>query len=165
VTVQLQDTSFNTALSDSVRTDLILMWHRIYAFLLARGSVRIPEDQSRDARVMLDWTSKYGNLPSPSTMWRTIIPSIRDYSYARSVVCSLMTKKNEPTADSSLQAKNGASEGCVRLVFPSEWAPLDCRTGPVFESIAGARTGIRALLGFKLLFSGIEETPIVRNRR
>jgi hypothetical protein len=165
VTVQLQDRACNTAVSDSARTDLILRWQSIYALLLTRGTVRITEGQYEDARVMLDWTSKYGNLPSPSTMRRTIIPAIRDYSYARSVVCSLRTKNNEPTADSSLQAKNRASEGRVRLVFPSEWALLDCRTGPVFESISGERTGITAQPGFKLLFSDIDETPIVRNRR
>jgi hypothetical protein len=83
------------------------------------------------------------------------MPAIRDYSYARSVVCSLRTKNNETTANSSLEAKNGAREGRVRLVFPSEWALLDCRTGPVFESIAGERPGIRALPGFKLIFSDI----------
>jgi hypothetical protein len=70
-----------------------------------------------------------------------------------------------PTAESSLQARNGASKGRVRLVSPSEWALLDCRKVPIFESIAGERTGIRALPGFKLLFSDIDETPIVRNRR
>jgi hypothetical protein len=161
VTVQLQEREYNTALSDSAKTDLIFRWQSIYALLFTRGTVRITENQYGDTRVMLDWTSKYGNLPRPSTMQGAIIPAIRDYSYARSVVCSLRTKNNEPTAVSSLQAKNGASEGRVRLVFPSEWALLDCRTGPVFESIAGKRTGIRALTGFKFLFSDIEENPIV----
>jgi hypothetical protein len=161
--VQLQGGASNNALSDSARTDLILRWQSIYALLLTRGTVRITEDQYEDARIMLNWTSKFGNLPRPSTMRRTIMPAIRDYSYARSVVCSLRTKNNETTASSSLEAKNGAREGRVRLVFPSEWALLDCRTGPVFESISGERTGIRALPGFKLLFSDIEETPFVRN--
>jgi hypothetical protein len=137
VAVQWQDSTLNTALSDSARTDLILRWQSIYALLLTRGTVRITEDQYEDARVMLDWTSKSGNIPSPSTMRRTIMPATRDYSYPHSVVCSLRTKNNEPTADSSLEAKNGASEGRVLLVFPSEWALLDCRKGPVFESIAG----------------------------
>jgi hypothetical protein len=109
VTVQFQDRAFNIALSNSARTDLILSWQSIYALLLTRGTLRITEDQYEDAHVMLYWTSKYGNLQSPSTMRRTIIPAIRDYYYARSVVCSLRTKNSEPNADSSLQAKNGAS--------------------------------------------------------
>jgi hypothetical protein len=114
---------------------------------------------------MLDWTSKYGNIPSPSTRRRKIMPAIRDYSYTRSVVFSLRTKNNEPTADSPLDAKKYASEGRVRLVFPSKWAPLDCRTGLLFESIVEERSGIRALPGFKLLFCDVEETPIEQNRR
>jgi hypothetical protein len=105
VTVQLQDRAFNTAVSDSARTDFILRRQSICALLLTRGTVRITEDQYEDARVILDWTSKYGNLQSPSTMRRTIIPAICDYSYALLVVYSLTTKNNEPTADSSLQAK------------------------------------------------------------
>jgi hypothetical protein len=160
VTVQLLDRACNTAVSDSARTDVILGWQSIYALLLTRGTVRITERQYEDARVMLDWACKHGNLPSPSTMRRTIIPAIRDYSYARSFVCSLRTKNNEPTADSSLQAKNRASEGRVRRVFPSEWLLLDCRTGPVFESISGERTGIRALPGFKLLFLISRKLPL-----
>jgi hypothetical protein len=52
----------------------------------------------------------------------------------------------------------------VRLVFPSNWALLDSRTGPVFESIAGERTGMQNVPGFKLMFSDIEDTPIARNR-
>jgi hypothetical protein len=127
--------------------------------------VRITEDQYEGARVILDWTSNFGNLPKPSTMRRTILPAIRDYSYARSVFCSLRTNNNETTDDSSMETKNGASEGHVRLVFPSEWALLDCQMGPIFESIAGERTGIRALSGFRLIFSDIEETPIGRKRR
>jgi hypothetical protein len=92
------------------------------------------------------------------------MPAIREYSYARLVVCSLRTKNNEPTADSPLDAKKYASAGRVRLVFSSEWALLDCRTGPVFESIVEERSGIRDLPGFKLLFSDIEDTPIVRKK-
>jgi hypothetical protein len=164
VAVELQKNAFNTALSDSARTDLLLRWQSIYALLLTRGTVRFTEDQYEDARVMLDWASKHGNIPSPSTMRRTIVPAIRDYSYAHSVVCSLRTKSNEYAADSSLAARNYAREGRVRLVFPSNWALLDCRTGPVFESIAGERTGIQVAPGFKLFFSDIEDTPIVRNR-
>jgi hypothetical protein len=145
VTLQLQDRSCNTALSCSARADLSLSWQSIYALLFTRGTVRITEDQYEEARVMLYWTSKHGNLLSPSTVRRTIIPAIRYYSYARSVVCRLKTRNNEPNADSSLQAKIGASDGRERLVFHSKWALLDCRTGPVFESIAEERTGIRAL--------------------
>jgi hypothetical protein len=163
--VQCKDSTLNTALSDSAKTELILRWKSIYALLLTRGTVRIIQDQYDNARVMLDWTSNYGNLPSPCTIRRTIMPAIRDYSYACSVVCSLRTKNNDNTADSSVETENGASEGRVRLVFPSEWALLDCCTGPVFQSIAGERTGIRALSGFRLLFSDIEGTPIVRKRR
>jgi hypothetical protein len=165
VAEKLQDRAFNTALSDSARTDLILRWQNIYALLLTCGTVRITEDQYEDELVMRDWTYRYGNLPSPSTMRSTIVTAIRDYFYSRSVVCSLRTKNNEPAADSFLQAKNGVSEGRVRLVFPSEWVLLDCRIGPVFERIAGERIGIRALPGFKLLFPDIEETPIARKRR
>jgi hypothetical protein len=89
VAVQWQDSTLNTALSNIARTDFILRWQSIYALLLTRGTVRITEYKYEDARVVLDWTSKYGNLPSHSTMRRTIIPAIRDDSYARSVVCSL----------------------------------------------------------------------------
>ena len=59
VDAQLQDSALNTALSDSARTDLILRWLSTYALLLTRGTVRITEDQYEDARVMLDWTSKW----------------------------------------------------------------------------------------------------------
>jgi hypothetical protein len=163
--VQLQDSALNAVLSESARTDFILRWQKIYALFLPRSTVRFTEDQYDDARVMLDWTYKNGNIPSPSEMRRTIMPVIRDYSYARSVVCSLGTKNNEPTADSPLDAKIFASEGRVRLVFSSEWTLLDCCTGPVFKSIAGERTGIRALPEFKLLFSDIKDTSIVRNTR
>jgi hypothetical protein len=103
--VQLQDSVFNTILSDSARTDLILRWQSIYALLLKRGTVRVTEGQYEDARVMLDWTYKYGNISSPGTMCMSIMPAIRYYSYARSVVCSLRTKNNESTADSPLDAK------------------------------------------------------------
>jgi hypothetical protein len=113
---------------------------------------------------MHDWASKYGNIPSHSTMRRTIVPAIRDYSYAHSIVCSLRTKSNERAAGSFLAARNYARERRVRLVFPINWALLDCRTGPVFESIAGERTGMQNVPGFKLMFSDIEDTPIVRNR-
>jgi hypothetical protein len=86
VAVQLQDEAFNTSLFDSSIKYLILKWHSIYALILRRGTLRITEGQYDDARVMLDWTSKYGNLPSPSTMRRNIIPETRDFYYARSVV-------------------------------------------------------------------------------
>jgi hypothetical protein len=68
VTVQLRDRACNTAVSDSARTYLILRWQSIYALLLTRGTVRIGESQYEDACVILDWTSKYGNLPSPSVV-------------------------------------------------------------------------------------------------
>jgi hypothetical protein len=54
VAVELQDSAFNTALSDSARTDLLLRWQSIYALYLTRGTVRFTEDQYEDARVMLD---------------------------------------------------------------------------------------------------------------
>jgi hypothetical protein len=163
--VQWKDSTLNPALSDSARTDLILRWQSINALLLTRGTVRITEDQYEDARVMLDWTSNYRNSPSPSTMRRTIMPAIRDYSYARSVVCSIRTKNNQSTSDSSVVTKNGASEGLVRLIFPSKWALLDCPSGPALEIIAGERNGIRASSCFRLLFSDIEDTPIVRKKK
>jgi hypothetical protein len=141
------------------------MWQNTIALALAHGTVRITDDQYGDAHVMLDWTSKYGTLPSPSTMRRTIIPAIRDYSYARPVVCSLRTKNNDPTADSSLQAKMERVRDVYGYYFPANGRFSTAAQVLSLRAFAGERTGIRNLPGFKLLFSYIKKTPIVRNRR
>jgi hypothetical protein len=168
-----------TPVDSSIRRERLLQWQSIFALLVTCGTVRMTVKQYELIYTLHAWASSKANLPSIRTVQRNLMPAIRDFAYARSSDISLRIKDAKrsdarqglesgnagvTTAIDSVHREN-EKESVVRIVLPSEWARLDCRTAALYEAMFGSGTGSQASGEGSLCFSDIDQTPLIRNRK
>lgn len=163
----------------ATRREHLLKWQSLFAILITCGTVRMTVQQYEVIYNLHAWASVKESLPSIRTVQRNLMPAIRDFSYARSSDISLRLKHTKRSntrlclEDSSATDtiafdtvyRDCEKESLVRIVLPSEWARLDCRTATLYDAMFGRKDGIHASQQGRLCYSDIDEIPIVRSRQ
>jgi len=156
----------------------IMRWQNVFALLVTCGTVRMTVSQYETLRAAMNWQaaelgSRTCGMPGIRKVQRNIMPYVRDHAYPVSRVqhfpiCLRKAGAKAPNArpsrtastDNPLDESTREPVAPVRIVLPSEWARLDVSSGPLYASMF-----VRDETEQTILFSSIEDVPIVRDRR
>jgi hypothetical protein len=141
----------------------LLSWQVLSALILACGTVRFTTSDYQSFRRYVNWlldgSRKWErSLPSYTTLREVIVRTVREHAWARSLDKRFRINTLRSGVRCSSEIVRTAP---VRIVLPSSWARLDVMTGSIYDCI----TGKHDITGPAPLFSSIEDTPIVKDRR